>query len=90
MSIAIHAVYEHGVFRPIQPVDLPDRCEVEVEIRAVTSVGGADEKEVEFPEESITTLSDRDRDRFLELLENPPPPNAALRKAVALYREQHG
>lgn len=31
----IHAVYENGVFRPIQPVSLPERCEVEVEIHAV-------------------------------------------------------
>lgn len=35
MTTAIHAIYENGVFRPMQPVDLPDRCEVEVEIRAV-------------------------------------------------------
>ena len=83
MATAIHAVFEHGVFRPMQPVDLPDRCEVEVEIRAITSVDGAEEQ---FPEESATMLSDRDRDRFLELLENPPPPNAALRKAIALHR----
>ena len=34
MSI-IHAIYENGVFRPIQPVDLPERCEVEVEINAI-------------------------------------------------------
>ncbi len=32
---SIHAIYENGVFRPTQPVDLPDRCEVEVEIRIV-------------------------------------------------------
>ena len=31
----IHAIYQDGVFRPIQPVDLPDRCEVEVEIHAI-------------------------------------------------------
>ena len=31
----IHAIYENGVFRPIEPVSLPDRCEVEVEIHAV-------------------------------------------------------
>jgi predicted DNA-binding antitoxin AbrB/MazE fold protein len=31
----IHAIYENGVFRPIQPVSLPERYEVEVEIRAV-------------------------------------------------------
>jgi predicted DNA-binding antitoxin AbrB/MazE fold protein len=32
---SIHAIYENGVFRPVQPVNLPDRCEVEVEIRTV-------------------------------------------------------
>lgn len=32
---SIHAIYENGVFRPIQPVSLPDPCEVEVEIHAV-------------------------------------------------------
>ncbi len=37
MTTAIHAIYENGVFRPMQPVDLPDRCEVEVEIRAITA-----------------------------------------------------
>jgi predicted DNA-binding antitoxin AbrB/MazE fold protein len=31
----IHAIYENGVFRPIQPVSLPERCEVEVEIHAI-------------------------------------------------------
>jgi predicted DNA-binding antitoxin AbrB/MazE fold protein len=34
----IHAIYENGVFRPMEPVDLPDRCEVEVEIRTVKTV----------------------------------------------------
>ena len=33
--MTIHAVYENGVFRPIEKVDLPNRCEVEVEIRQV-------------------------------------------------------
>ncbi len=37
MAIALHAIYENGVFRPTQPVDLPDRCEVEFEVRAVTT-----------------------------------------------------
>ena len=35
MTTSIHAIYENGVFRPVEPVDLPDRCEVEVEIRTV-------------------------------------------------------
>jgi predicted DNA-binding antitoxin AbrB/MazE fold protein len=32
----IHAVYENGVFRPTEPVDLPESSEVEVELRPVT------------------------------------------------------
>jgi predicted DNA-binding antitoxin AbrB/MazE fold protein len=32
---SIHAIYENGVFRPIQPVSLPDPCEVEFEPRLV-------------------------------------------------------
>lgn len=31
----IHAVFENGVFRPIAPVELPERCEVEFEPRMV-------------------------------------------------------
>lgn len=30
----IHAVYENGIFRPIEPVELPDRCEVEITVRS--------------------------------------------------------
>ena len=86
MATAIHAIYEHGVFRPVQPVDLPDLCEVEVEIRPLTAGVAA----AQFAEENATVLSQRDRDRFLELLENPPSPNAALRKAVAEHRKQYG
>jgi predicted DNA-binding antitoxin AbrB/MazE fold protein len=33
----IHAIYENGVFRPTQPISLPERCEVEVEINAVNT-----------------------------------------------------
>jgi hypothetical protein len=43
------------------------------------------EDDLRFPEESVTVLSNRDRDRFLALLDNPPPPNQALRKAAAEY-----
>ena len=27
----IHAVYEGGVFKPVEPVDLPEHCQVKVE-----------------------------------------------------------
>ena len=35
MPKTIRAVFEQGLFRPTEPVDLPDRCEVEFEPRAV-------------------------------------------------------
>jgi predicted DNA-binding antitoxin AbrB/MazE fold protein len=33
MSKTIHAIYENGVFRPTEPVDLPDQTAVEFEPR---------------------------------------------------------
>ncbi len=35
MTSTVHAIFENGVFRPTEKVDLPDHCEVEVEIRRV-------------------------------------------------------
>jgi predicted DNA-binding antitoxin AbrB/MazE fold protein len=35
MPITVHAIFEHGVFRPTQSVDLPDRAEVVLEFRPV-------------------------------------------------------
>jgi predicted DNA-binding antitoxin AbrB/MazE fold protein len=35
MTRTFHAVYENGVLRPTEKVDLPDHCEVELEIRQV-------------------------------------------------------
>ena len=35
----VHAIYEKGVFRPVQPVELPENCEVEFEPRVVDSNG---------------------------------------------------
>ncbi len=37
----IRAVYENGVFRPTDPVDLPDQSVVEFEPRPVTDDRGA-------------------------------------------------
>jgi hypothetical protein len=48
------------------------------------------ENELRFQEESMATLSDRDRDRFLNLLDKPPKANKALKKAVARHRARHG
>lgn len=32
---SVHAIYERGVFRPLDVVDLPDRCHVEFEPRLI-------------------------------------------------------
>jgi Protein of unknown function (DUF1778) len=48
------------------------------------------EDELSFYETSFSPLSDRDRDAFLALLENPPEPNKAFRQAAARYKSRHG
>jgi predicted DNA-binding antitoxin AbrB/MazE fold protein len=35
---AIHVVYENGIFRPLDPVDPPDRCEVEITVQSQPTV----------------------------------------------------
>lgn len=40
------------------------------------------EDEVRFAEEASAPLSDRDRDRFLALLDDPPPATKSLKKAA--------
>jgi len=40
MTQTIHAVYENGVFRPTEKVDLPDPCEVDVEVRHLNDKPG--------------------------------------------------
>lgn len=48
------------------------------------------EDEVPFVEETATPLSDRDRDRFLELLAAPPGPTPHLEAAAARHRARRG
>ena len=46
----------------------------------------------DFPliENQLKPLSDRDRDFFLDLLDNPPEPTPALKKAMRLHNKRHG
>jgi len=46
--------------------------------------------ELPFAEESVTPLSDRDRDRFLDLLAGPLAPNKALKAAVGRHKARRG
>lgn len=66
----------------IEPVS-----ETELRIRKAKVVP---EDEVRFWEEAVPPLSDRDRDFFLKLLDNPPPPNKALRRAMSRYKKLYG
>ena len=44
--------------------------------------------EMRFPEEQMPTpLSRRDASRFLQTLENPPPPNAAAKRAAKRFKK---
>jgi len=36
MTSTVHAIYANGVFRPVEPVDLPDNTPVEFEPRVLT------------------------------------------------------
>ncbi len=36
MPSTVHAIYENGVFRPVEPVDLPDNTPVAFEPRVLT------------------------------------------------------
>ncbi len=36
----------------------------------------------------VTVLSDRDWARFMDALDNPPPPALAMRKAMARHRKE--
>lgn len=57
--------------------------ETELRVRRARVVA---EDELAFTEEISAPLSDRDRDRFLELLSNPPVPTPALKKAAARHK----
>jgi hypothetical protein len=61
--------------------------ETEVRVRKARVIP---EDEIRFREETPLVLSDRDRDRFLRALDNPPKPNAALRRAAARHVKKHG
>lgn len=52
---------------------------------AITALANSADEVIE--KYQVRRLSDRDRDRFLKLLENPPSPNEALIKAARRYKK---
>ncbi len=61
----------------------------EDEVRICRTSGGTN-GDVLFPEETVTVLSNRDRELLLDLLENPPPPTQALIDAFEKYAKNMG
>jgi uncharacterized protein (DUF1778 family) len=61
--------------------------ENEIRIRRAEVVA---EDEMPFVEETLQPLSDRDRDRFLDLLANPPVPPPSLKAAAARHKARRG
>jgi len=61
--------------------------DTEVRIRKAVVIP---EDEVRFSEEAAAPLSDRDRDRFLDLLDNPPAANSALSRAMGKHAKPLG
>jgi hypothetical protein len=60
--------------------------DTEVRIRKAVVIA---EDELAFYEQSSQPLSDRDRERFLDLLDHPPTPTAALKKSARMLK-RHG
>jgi predicted DNA-binding antitoxin AbrB/MazE fold protein len=72
MSIQLKAIYENGVFRPLQSVDLPDRQEV-----TVTIEGNGE------PTDRVLFVLPPDRwQAFCDALDAPPRVIPALRKLL--------
>lgn len=55
---------------------------------AITALANSAEEVLEKHERRV--LSNRDRDIFLKMLENPPEPNEALKNAVREYKRRVG
>lgn len=62
----------------------------ETELRVRRAAKETADDEFPFAEESPSPLSDRDRDRFLELLANPPAPASALEQAAVRPQSRRG
>jgi predicted DNA-binding antitoxin AbrB/MazE fold protein len=72
MSVQVKAIYENGVFRPLQSVDLPERQEVTMTIED----RGEEAKQVVF------VLPPDRWQAFCDALDAPPREIPALRKLL--------
>ena len=76
MSIQLEAVYEKGVFRPLQPVHLPEQKRVTVTINEEATVSSNMTDQAHF------TLPPERWQAFCDALDAPPRDIPALRKLL--------
>ena len=50
---SIPATFEHGVFRPTEPVQLPEGCQVELSVVPLTTLPTDPSSDTSLPHESI-------------------------------------
>ena len=62
----IHAIFENGVFRPLNPVDLPDGCRVALERFAVVKYSPASSDSIADGPDNHNESSDANTARHIE------------------------
>ena len=87
MSQNIQAIYENGVLRPLQPLDLPENKIVEIDVREETSNGEETHRDkvsrvlreagltssLKFPVTEKDILSEEERQRLGKLFSGEKP-----------------
>jgi predicted DNA-binding antitoxin AbrB/MazE fold protein len=76
MSAQLEAIYENGVFRPLQPVQLPDQQRVTISIDTQPEADAATAVQVQF------VLSPDRWQAFCDAIEAPPRHLPALKKLL--------
>ena len=93
MSVAQETLPKVARFNFRLPADIKDRIEKAAIVSGVTVSDFAINVLANSADEVLEKaharfLSNRDRDIFLDMLENPPEPNEALLKAVKEYKRR--
>jgi predicted DNA-binding antitoxin AbrB/MazE fold protein len=71
MSQEFHAIYEHGILRPLTPLDLPEATKVEVVLR----IAGADSTVGDDRKVEILRQNEALNSMFAEIDAIPQTPN---------------
>ena len=58
MSESIDAIYDHGVFKPLQPPALPDQARVKLTVEAESTEKGSSQQSADFDAELEPLLFD--------------------------------